>query len=372
MAGEQTILGEEKSQDKHNMASMLCSQPSFPTVVTAAVLFLLPSFGSPLTLPFKPDVPSDPCLEFSKPSGSYEGSAAAATEVRCPRYHANVFDGRVCLGCFRDDYEIANWDRFSFAEKAYALEDASDRMQAVEVVEGNESEHQDREEPVSVEELQRQASVWRALAAKASKGATSTSKPDESALGVVNNAIDDQPGLTDTAKSNQNFIRKGSLSPLGTDSFVATSNTFVAAIPVPISVTVSTDTPIALPKFETIEKFEADYGEPMTETPKAGYPRQQTEDEQSMPPPTPCTWICRYNGNCYDGKVCIGCFRDTHDIAQWSSMSPSEKMFSLEDAADRCRDLSSDGKDTDTCFEGGISEIALRYQATLWGAWRRR
>lgn len=357
------------------MAWKLCSQPSFPAVVTVAVLSLLP-FGSPLSPPFKPDVvPSNPCLEFAKRSGINEGTIAtatdaAATKVRCPRYHPNVFDGRVCLGCFRDDYEITNWDKFSFEEKAYALEDASDRVQAAEV--GNETEQQSREECISVEELQRQASVWRALAAKASKGATSTPKPDESALGEANNGIDDKLGLTDRAKSNQNINRKGAVSPLDTDSVVATSNTFAATIPIPSSVTVSTDTPSALPKVETIEKFEADCYKTMMEAPKTGLPRNQTEDEHSKPPPpTPCTRICRYNGNCYDGKVCIGCFRDTHDIAQWSSMSPAEKMFSLEDAADRIRDLTSDGKDTDTCFEGGISEDALRDQASLWCAWKK-
>ena len=360
------------------MAWTVCTQPSLPAVVAVAVLFLLP-LGSPLSLPLKPDaVPSDPCLEFAKRSGTKEGTAAITTvapafEVRCPRYHPNVFDGKVCLGCFRDDYEIANWGKFSCEEKAYALEDACDRLQAAELVKDNEdeSEHQHREETISVEELQRQGLVWRALAAKASKGATSTPNPDELALEVASNDIGDQPSLTDMAKSNQNLNRNGSVFTLDTGSVVATSNTFAATIPIPSSVTVSTDAPVALPKVECLD-FETDCCAPMTERPKTGLPRNQTEDEQSIPPPpTPCTRICRYNGNCYDGKVCIGCFRDTHDIAQWSSMSPAEKMFSLEDAADRCRDLSSDGKDTDTCFEGGSSEDALRDQASLWGAWKK-
>ncbi|OEU21519.1 hypothetical protein FRACYDRAFT_235146 [Fragilariopsis cylindrus CCMP1102] len=56
---------------------------------------------------------------------------------------------------------------------------------------------------------------------------------------------------------------------------------------------------------------------------------------QPPTPATPCTRICRYNINCYDGNVCIGCFRDTHDISHWSCFSSKEKQFSLEDAADR-------------------------------------
>jgi predicted Fe-S protein YdhL (DUF1289 family) len=50
---------------------------------------------------------------------------------------------------------------------------------------------------------------------------------------------------------------------------------------------------------------------------------------------TPCNRICRYNANVYDGKVCIGCFRDTYEISHWDKMTPQERSNALDDAADR-------------------------------------
>ena len=123
---------------------------------------------------------------------------------------------------------------------------------------------------------------------------------------------------------------------------------------------------------------------------------------QPPTPPTPCTRICRYNINCYDGNVCIGCFRDTHDISHWSCFSSKEKQYSLEDAADRCHDqqqqqdqgqdqqtellLSSSSSESESLlsssssssessesesgthyYEGSISENELRKQAKMWG-----
>jgi predicted Fe-S protein YdhL (DUF1289 family) len=117
-------------------------------------------------------------------------------------------------------------------------------------------------------------------------------------------------------------------------------------------------------------------------------PTKSTESSGIQLPPTPCTRICRYNINCYDGNVCIGCFRDTHDISHWSRLSSKEKQFSLEDAADRCHDQQQQDQDQQTessssesllssssseseselhYYEGSISENELRKQAKMWG-----
>jgi len=335
------------------------------------IVFLLPSPGTALSLPFQPKIPSDPCWEFAKRSRTNdEGSLAAADAVACPRYHPSVFDGRVCLGCCRDDYEIVNWDGLSFVEKAYALEDASDRAQQIAAAfeSGNNGHHSLlREDSVPVEELKRQASVWRVLAAKT---ATTVPKTNESSSlpGACIDGIKEEPDVRDMHDSNPDT------------EFAAASNTNASTISIPSTITISTgvdiDTTASFQNEETIAELQIGNGESMTESRIARVPKQQqqqqqhTKQHQTPPPPTPCTRICRYNANCYDGKVCIGCFRDTHDIAQWSSMSRAEKVFSLEDAADRCHDLSARGSDiTETCFEGGISEAALRAQATLWDAW---
>ena len=375
-------LTKRRQTAKQSLSSMPCGQSFFPTTFVAAVivLFLWPSFGTPLSLPSHGNFPLDPCREFSKRSGGMKESLdVVPTDMTCPRYHADVFDGRVCLGCFCDDYEITNWKQLSFTEKAYALEDASDRVGTALTshdLEGGD-QHWFREGSIPVDELMRQASVWRDLAEntveKVSKTTTSS---------VVDSWNEDVSELY-TSETNLDRTLAGSLS-FEEDSFGNDDNRNSSESVIIISsrVTVSsTDIPLATTAFsKKHDQTTAVLGLSTTTTPKSTLSQQEEKtkkgqqeerQQQTLPPPTPCTRICRYNSNCYDGKVCIGCFRDTHDIAHWSGMSHAEKMFSLEDAADRCRELSDTGQDTDTCFEGGISEDALRTQASLWGAWER-
>ena len=74
-------------------------------------------------------------------------------------------------------------------------------------------------------------------------------------------------------------------------------------------------------------------------------------------PPSPCVRICRYNADFCDGQVCIGCFRDSFEISQWSfGVTNEERSFALLDAADRA----------DSRFEGSISEEELLRQALVW------
>ena len=82
-----------------------------------------------------------------------------------------------------------------------------------------------------------------------------------------------------------------------------------------------------------------------------------TPASQPRVKPTPCNRICRYNSNFFDGEVCIGCFRDTHEISNWVSMTSQEKSYALEDAAERSVSAS---------FDGSISEEELRCQANGW------
>jgi len=333
--------------------SRVCTLWSFSTFAIVVIIFLLPSFGYSLSLRSNSDVPPDPCLDFAKQCDKAANIdvATPTSEAGCPRYHPSILDGRVCLGCFRDDYEIEHWGRMSFAERVYALEDASDRAQGMEVVEESETRDKLLEASISVEDLKRQAMLWRAFAEK-----------------------DGLSNFSDDRNLNHS---------MNNDFFDAQGRNSDSTVPIPSVVAISTNMPTNskstnVPKAKIVEKLKTNSGRSTKETQNKGLPTHQKDVEQtrlkgqqqSRPPPTPCTRICRYNADCYDGKVCIGCFRDTHDIGQWSSMSPIEKMFSLEDAADRCKDLSDRGKDTDSCFEGGITEEALRDQATLWGAWK--
>jgi predicted Fe-S protein YdhL (DUF1289 family) len=85
---------------------------------------------------------------------------------------------------------------------------------------------------------------------------------------------------------------------------------------------------------------------------------------------TPCNRICRYNANIYNGHVCIGCFRETYEIAAWQGMSASEKYFTLMDAMDRLEQVTTpDNSSTQLQLqkvEGAISREELARQAEFW------
>lgn len=86
-----------------------------------------------------------------------------------------------------------------------------------------------------------------------------------------------------------------------------------------------------------------------------------TEKEMGLDfPSTPCNRICRYNKSFFDGNICIGCFRDVHEISNWSSMSPIEKSYALEDAIDRIKDSEY--------FAGSVTSKDLHRQAQQWAS----
>lgn len=77
-------------------------------------------------------------------------------------------------------------------------------------------------------------------------------------------------------------------------------------------------------------------------------------------PVTPCTRICRYNADFFDGQVCIGCYRETFEIGTWESMSASQKYMALLDAIDRWKDSAT------AELDGSISLDDLKRQAEYW------
>lgn len=63
--------------------------------------------------------------EYDSPTSS---DAVPSTPcVRICRYNKNFYDGQVCIGCFRDAFDIGEWVSFDNTERLYALEDALDR-----------------------------------------------------------------------------------------------------------------------------------------------------------------------------------------------------------------------------------------------------
>ena len=107
--------------------------------------------SAPVDYGMPTDIPSTPC-------------------VRICRYNANFFAGQICIGCYRDEYEISSWASSSAQEKSWALLDAADRVpegcdanQNVVKSEGGEdttSNSCDFTGAISKDELLRQAKYW--------------------------------------------------------------------------------------------------------------------------------------------------------------------------------------------------------------------
>jgi predicted Fe-S protein YdhL (DUF1289 family) len=96
-------------------------------------------------------------------------------------------------------------------------------------------------------------------------------------------------------------------------------------------------------------------------------------------PVTPCNRICRYNANVFDGQVCIGCYRDTHEISSWASMDATERYWTLLDAMDRIHDKNNgsnnnnnnnNNHDDDDIgiprLDGAVDAKELMRQAKYW------
>ena len=49
--------------------------------------------------------------------------------VKICKYKKDFMDGNVCIGCFREQFEITNWLRMSDEEKALALKDGNERRE---------------------------------------------------------------------------------------------------------------------------------------------------------------------------------------------------------------------------------------------------
>jgi predicted Fe-S protein YdhL (DUF1289 family) len=98
-----------------------------------------------------------------------ERSIPSTPCVRICRYNANVYDGQVCIGCFRDVFDISHWNGMTPMERTYALLDAADRCAAVVTTTTTTTNHEEDgvqnimnlEGSIHREELLRQADVWR-------------------------------------------------------------------------------------------------------------------------------------------------------------------------------------------------------------------
>jgi predicted Fe-S protein YdhL (DUF1289 family) len=89
--------------------------------------------------------PKDKTIETTTPSDCLTVTPC----TRICRYNADFYGGQVCIGCFREGFEIGAWSSMSDMERSLALLDAADRS-SEEMFEGS----------VTKEELLRQARAW--------------------------------------------------------------------------------------------------------------------------------------------------------------------------------------------------------------------
>lgn len=81
--------------------------------------------------------------------------------IRICRYNSSFYSGQVCIGCFREAYEIQSWQSMGPGEKALTLMDAIDRCN-----DDNTTGEDDFDGAISKDELARQYEYWSEMAKK--------------------------------------------------------------------------------------------------------------------------------------------------------------------------------------------------------------
>ena len=78
---------------------------------------------------------------------------------RICRYNNSFYDGQVCIGCFREEYEIKMWQSMTASEKSLTLLDQIERC-----IDEEKSNGGSYDGSVTVEELKKQYNYWAELA----------------------------------------------------------------------------------------------------------------------------------------------------------------------------------------------------------------
>ena len=58
---------------------------------------------------------------------SRDNSTVSSPCVRICKYDKNFMDGMVCIGCFREQFEITSWTSMSANQKKEVLKDSKER-----------------------------------------------------------------------------------------------------------------------------------------------------------------------------------------------------------------------------------------------------
>jgi predicted Fe-S protein YdhL (DUF1289 family) len=98
----------------------ICHRHRRPVQVTVGPLTTRAVLGGP-----SEEYPADYSVIHNSSSNS-RGVPASPCNRIC-RYNAAFYDGLVCIGCFREAYEIKMWNSMTNAQKSMTLLDAIDR-----------------------------------------------------------------------------------------------------------------------------------------------------------------------------------------------------------------------------------------------------
>jgi len=58
---------------------------------------------------------------------AFEDKKIISPCVKICKYNSKFMDGMVCIGCFREQYEITNWLKMTATEKKQVLNDIEER-----------------------------------------------------------------------------------------------------------------------------------------------------------------------------------------------------------------------------------------------------
>ncbi len=206
------------------------------------------------------------------------------------RYNANVFNGQVCIGCFRDTIEISTWSQMTNDERGYAILDAIERI--VEVCQ-NQDRGCEFDGSVDVNDLRKQAQFWFDKAKKSS---------DQQGGRGGERGMDEKKKESQTFLSNNNnlaFVTDDSSAPL----IEAIKNGW-----------------ISMNSDEKKEKLSTQCS------------------SNNLQASSFCLGNCQFNPNFWEGQVCTNCFRDTFEVQNWNTFTKNEKDFAFMDITERMKE----------------------------------
>ena len=95
-----------------------------------------------------------PTTTSTTPQQQQQSPPSSTICTRICRYNSKFYDGNVCIGCYRDTYEISQWNFMTNEEKYYTVLDCLDR------IEESTGDDEGFEGSITKEELEKHAKYY--------------------------------------------------------------------------------------------------------------------------------------------------------------------------------------------------------------------